>query len=185
VVFFGRLNQAPSTQLPSLMRAVLLILIGLSVVGGLMPASIELLLPSSVSSFPSSVPSWVHSWAEAVAIITPFGAIILAYYCFKRGIFGKPLSSQWQQRWHQLLRNGWYFDVVYQRLLIDPFFALTKLNKKDLFDQVYRRIEAVMLACHRFTSRSQTGSLRLYNAVLILFAVIAIGWMLIAHGLGL
>jgi len=181
LVFFGRLQQAPSSQLPRLMAVVLLVLSVLSIVGGLMPASIELLLPAA-SPLSQPIALWVHSLAEAIAIITPFTAIILAYYCFKRGVFGTALRLPWQQRLHNFLANGWYFDLIYQRLLIKPFFALTKLNKKDLFDQIYRTIEAAMLACHRQLSRTQTGSLRLYNGVLILFAVVAIGWMLIAHG---
>lgn len=182
VVFFGRLKQAPSSQLPRLMAAVLLILSGLTIVGGLMPASLELLLLTTTSSLPPAIPVWAHSLAEAIAISTPFTAIILAYFCFIRGVFGTQLRLHWQQRLHSFLTNGWYFDLIYQRLIIDPFFALTKLNKKDLFDQIYRTIEAAMLTCHRQLSRSQTGSLRLYNGVLILFAVAAIGWMLITHG---
>jgi NADH-quinone oxidoreductase subunit L len=182
IVFFGPLNQQPSIAIARSMNIVIIVLTVLSVVGGTMPTSITLQFPVAASS--------LSSFVHVLPIIIPFIAVALAYWCFSQAIFGcklnpNKLSSTALSWCHQLLLNGWHFDHAYRWAIVNPFMTLTQLNKADVIDLVYKGLERVMLRLHQLASFSQTGSLRLYSALLIIFAVVSIGWMLASRGLGL
>jgi NADH-quinone oxidoreductase subunit L len=170
VVFFGQLKQQPSAILPKSMGIVLTILIGLSIIGGIMPSGLARLFPVNDYSMSS-----LHHY---LPIITPFIALALAYWSYRRGLFGGTIKSPLVAGLHQLLLSGWRFDQLYQTLLVAPFFALTQLNRKDLIDKGYRLLESLMINLHSVASRTQTGSLRLYNASLLILVIIGIAWLI-------
>ena len=76
--------------------------------------------------------------------------------------------------------GGWGFDTFYQRVLIDPFEALARLNKNDGVDAIYRAIVFVAGSLNAMFALSQTGKLRWYatNMALGLATVVLIAVVL-------
>lgn len=175
VVFWGPLKQQPSTPLPKPMSLVLTLLIILSIAGGVMPEGIARIFPFEQAN--------LSPLAHYLPLLTPFVAMALAYWCYQRGIFGGKLKSPLRQRLHQFLLSGWRFDDLYQAIFVRPFFALTRLNKDDLVDKCYGLLESSMIIIHRVASRTQTGSLRLYNATLLILAIIGLAWLIFGEAL--
>jgi len=174
VVFFGPVQQQPNKKVPIMMSAVLVALIMLSIFGGMMPASINAQFPAaSVELTPLQ---------HYLPIASPFIAMALAFLCWRSGLFGAPLKSPLVRTLHSWLLNGWQFDWLYQQIFVRPYFFITRLNRHDIIDGFYRAIERLMLALHRLTSLTQNGSLRLYNASILLFVLGALAWVILSGG---
>ena len=66
------------------------------------------------------------------------------------------------------LRNfffaGWSFDQLYDAVFVKPFLFITRVNKADVFDQLYNGIAKANQALNRLLSVTQNGSLRWYIA---------------------
>jgi len=171
LVFFGPIQQAPDRALPKTMAIVMASLILLSIFGGMLPESIT-------RQFPASTPP-LSLITHYLPIASPFLAIALAYWCWQRGVFTRSITSPIQKTLHTLLLNGWQFDQLYHLLFVRPYFIITQLNRHDIIDGLFRGIEVTMIMLHRLCSKSQTGSLRLYNATIIVFIVISLAWLII------
>lgn len=185
MIFFGKLQSAPTAQTPKTMAAVLIVLTCLALMGGLQPQGIELMFTATTESGNSSLSSLQH-W---LPILLPIGAIALTgFLCIKTNIFQ---ISTYQQpdtdglakvnppsrlSLIQTLRDGWGFDVLYQKILIKPFYRLTYINRHDLINRGFISIEKISSYLHLMFNRMQTGHLRSYSASLILFFVFAIAW---------
>jgi len=174
LVFFGPVQQVPDRPIPKLMSVVMACLILLSLLGGILPASIAL-------QFPASTPQ-LSLLTHYLPIASPFLAITLAYVCWRRGVFTAPITSPFRKNFHQVLLDGWRFDSLYNTLFVRPYFSLTRINRHDIIDTFYRAIETMMVALHRLSSSTQNGSLRLYNASIILFVVVGVAWLILTGG---
>lgn len=171
LVFFGPTQQTPDKPTPKLMSVVMGCLILLSIIGGIMPNSIALQFPSG--------PDELSLLTHYLPIISPFLAISLAYWCWQRGVFTKQLKSGVILTMHQFLLNGWQFDRLYDVLFVRPYLFITQLNKRDIIDGFYRTIESLMMLLHRVSSKTQNGSLRFYNASIILFVMVSVAWLIL------
>ena len=60
--------------------------------------------------------------------------------------------------------GGWGFDWVYDRLFVRPFVAISRINKSDVVDLIYRVTAALTRGLHYIGALTQTGRLRWYAA---------------------
>ena len=173
VVFLGKATQEPDRQPLKVMVFPLAVLALLATFGGIQPKGLAVLFSSTTSE--------QHNLALLLfTIAIPLSAVVYSWLCYKKGRFGSKLSSPQQKTIHQFLFSGWGFDALYQKRLIDPFIAITKLNRNDIIDSFYTGLVNLSAVLHRFCSQFQSGQLRWYNTSLVGFAIAALTWVLIS-----
>ncbi len=62
--------------------------------------------------------------------------------------------------------SGWGFDRLYGTLIVKPFTAAARINRRDAVDFIYTLAAAIVRALHVLLSETQTGRLRWYALVL-------------------
>ncbi len=77
-------------------------------------------------------------------------------YRFKQTPFGKSL--------HHFLFTGLGFDWLYDRLFVNTYIWLSKINKNDIVDKIYTGIANLMTYLNRIFKNTITGNLRWYVA---------------------
>lgn len=114
---------------------------------------------------------------EIVASIVCIAGAPICYllYLRKSDYFEKfsefPFVSGLRNFW----RSGWGFDLVYNKLLIEPFIWITTLNKADFVDSFYRLVALLVRLVHRVLSLTQTGKLRQYACGIAIGAILVVG----------
>jgi NADH-quinone oxidoreductase subunit L len=76
---------------------------------------------------------------------------------------------------HCFLFQGWNFDLLYDKFIVQPFIRTSRLNKKDFIDFIYKGIALLSYALSRGLSFTQSGKVRWYAAGIAAGAVILIG----------
>lgn len=182
VVFFGKLNQPSTHNTPTAMAIVLIILMLLSLVGGIQPQGVFTHFATSTTSASSGhTLSLFQHW---LPILLPIFTVALAWFLFIKGAFtpstpSNGASVSLKQKLHRFLLSGWDFDRLYHLIFIKPFKFITEYNRRDIVDLAYRQLETFSSLLYRQLSRFQTGQLRHYSASLVIFCVLAIAWGLI------
>ncbi len=182
IVFFGKLNQPSTHNTPTAMAIVLMILMLLSLVGGIQPQGLftHFSAPADSAS-PGHTLSLFQHW---LPILLPIFTVTLAWFLFIKGYFTPTTPSEGssvslKQKLHQFLLSGWDFDRLYRLIFIKPFKLVTEYNRRDIIDLAYRQLETFSSLLYRQLNRFQTGQLRHYSASLVIFCVLAIAWELI------
>ncbi len=173
IVFFGPENTKITEKLDINLHVPLVILAVLSLFGALLRLPLDSVLPEPVQA------EEVAGWAEWLTNTLPPLGIVIAFLVYGTHSISlepwsaKPIAQRLQRFWF----DGWGLDWLYDRLLVQPYCALARLNRRDVVDFLYIGLAAVIRLCHRLTSRSQTGQLRWYAASMLLgtLFVIAIG----------
>jgi NADH-quinone oxidoreductase subunit L len=71
--------------------------------------------------------------------------------------------------------QGWNFDLLYDKFIVQPFVRLARFNKRDFIDFIYTGIAFSTRMFNRALSFTQSGKVRWYAAGIGLGAVILIG----------
>ena len=120
-----------------------------------------------------------HVSPQALAtMIVPLLGIALGIFLFRR----RGDSSRFDEsKFGRFLRGGWGFDRLYELVFVKPFMALTRVNKSDAVDLVYRVTAGVTRGFHYVFALTQTGRLRWYAANmafgLVIVLLIAAAWL--------
>ena len=174
VVFWGERKTSISERTGKWMTAPLIILAIASVAAGwmewphnlihftLFSDQLQQVLPAVVLK--QSLPS--EFIFQGIAALVTIGGLYTGYVLYYRN---KTILEGWQQSAgiqavRNFLLNGWEFDSLYNTLLVRPFIFITRINKKDVFDQLYNGIAQVNININRLLSLTQNGSLRWYVA---------------------
>jgi NADH-quinone oxidoreductase subunit L len=123
------------------------------------------------------VPLWVKLSASA-AMLT--GLLIAFYAYIRRPSFPAAFVGQFDVL-HRFLLNKWYFDEIYNVLLVRPALWLGRLLWKGGDEGTIDRFgpdgaAAAVLAGTRLTARIQTGYLYTYALVMLLGVAAAMTW---------
>src|SRR5574337_1641929 len=108
--------------------------------------------------------SGTESLFQIVASIVSLIGIFIAYYFFLRkpqashNLVRTPTGAALQRFWF----SGWGFDWLYEKLFINPFLWIAKINKSDFIDSGYTGMAAVNRGFHALLSKTQTGNIRWY-----------------------
>jgi NADH-quinone oxidoreductase subunit L len=78
------------------------------------------------------------------------------------------------------LFQGWNFDLLYDKFIVQPFVWTARLNRKDFIDYIYKGITKLGLILNSVLSFTQSGKVRWYAAGIAVGAVIIIGIVEIA-----
>jgi NADH-quinone oxidoreductase subunit L len=185
LTFYGEAKSQVTGQPGFKMKLPLIVLAGLSIVGGFVE------LPETMGHFTlfsdflhQSLPAVSAAHAgigtellfQVIAAVAALGGIYLAYLFFLR----KPkLAERMAQpgigaALHRFWFSGWGFDWLYDHLFVKPYTWLANINRQDIFDLIYTGIAGISRAFHRLFSRTQTGRLRWYAMGIVLGAIITI-----------
>jgi len=175
-----------------IMRWPLFLLALLALLGGLFANMVEINLSNvfveSVSSAQASSHSLVTEssphWLHYVAIITPFIGIVFSWFYFAdyRQTSNSKTSHEvlyTSNNFSDFFLNGLGFDALYQRLIVNPYCFLAKLNRRDIFDQIIMSSRWYVDLWRDALVASQTGNLRWYAATLGLAVVFLLGVVLL------
>ncbi len=158
------------------MAAPLVILAVLSVIGGLISVPVENVFGAHEEPHASTL---IHGFMIAVPII---GVLIsyLLYSGVKQGaslqqMLSSVRASKIGSALNRFWFSGWGMDTLYDTLFVKPFVALAHVNRRDLIDQFYGLLAALVRIGNQAVVLTQTGYLRWYAISLIGGLVIVIG----------
>jgi NADH-quinone oxidoreductase subunit L len=113
---------------------------------------------------------------QVLAVCAVFAGLGLAYVLFLRdparvqNWLSRPLGAALQR----LSFSGCGFDALYNRVFVQPFVALARMNKDDVIDSAYTFVADLNLSAHRALSFTQTGRLRWYMMGIAIGAALTI-----------
>jgi NADH-quinone oxidoreductase subunit L len=112
----------------------------------------------------------------AVSLASVLGIALAALLFLPRLSPADRLAGQgWWRTVENMSLNGWGFDRLYQRLLVEPWQFLTR-DAGDVTDRAYTELARAACWSHMSLSRTQTGRVRWYAATLATAALLLIGW---------
>jgi NADH-quinone oxidoreductase subunit L len=174
-VFFGTPAVQADKRPRGRMHLVLLVLAVLSVVGGFVEVPQTLVHVTHFSDFlQTALPRQGSVHAElgteltlqVIAGVVSLLGIALAYFLFLRSpravdmLTGTTWGAAVQRWWCA----GWGFDWVYDRLVVEPYIWMARVNKDDLFDAISQGAAQLGRLSYSLLSRTQTGKVRWYAA---------------------
>jgi NADH-quinone oxidoreductase subunit L len=184
ITFYGEAKTQPSFLPGKLMTYPLVILSGLSLLGGFieLPASIgNIHLFSTLVE--NTLPGIVSKGAEnkefifqVISSVIALSGIYLAYIIY----FKKPsLSESYSHnKINKYFEKGWGFDKLYDTLFVRPIVWLSVVDKDDFFDLWNKGLARLALFFNRVLSAAQNGKLRWYLLSFVIGIVIILTYML-------
>jgi NADH-quinone oxidoreductase subunit L len=163
IVFFGGEKVHAHDEDNHRMRAPLIVLMILSLTGGLIGLPLTGLLPEAHEMT-------VH-WPEYVAVAAGLAGIFLAWRWYGQGATAAPEETALRA----LARSGWGFDALYDTLFVKPLYALANANRSDIVDRMYDAMAHAVTALHKHSLRPQTGNIRWYVAAMLAGIVLMLG----------
>ncbi len=185
--FMGKARFETSLQ-PSSSKLLKLSLIALAILslgGGAFANILEVSLAPVFAVAPVietlNEPAWLHP----VAIATPFVGIIFSWFYFAK--YRAPSDVTLTENTSGLARfcqQGLGFDSLYSWLLVKPYCALAKLNRKDIFDQLMMLNAWYISLWHDVLASSQNGKLRWYASAIGLATLLLLLALLLTVNVG-
>ena len=185
VTFYGTAKQHISHRPGKRLLIPLVVLAVLSLIGGFVE------MPETLGSLPL-FSEFIHSALPAaqsvhldintellfqiIAALVSLVGIYLAYLFFLRrpqlaeSLVRPALGSALRRFW----LTGWGFDWLYDKLLVQPYSYLARINKNDFIDLMYQGIARLNEILHRLLSLTQTGKVRWYAMGIAFGAVVTI-----------
>jgi len=170
-------HAGPAVRIPLLVLSVLSIVAGFvetpRLLGNITLFSryIAAALPDTVTRAASP---GMEAAIEALAIVASLGGLYAAFTLFIR----RPqLPRRLAERAAGLVRwwrSDWAMDALYDAVLVRPYVALARINRRDVVDAFYDGVARAAAVAHGALSRSENGFLRWYAAGLGAGAVILI-----------
>jgi len=162
VVFFGasRGHHDEKEKTGFAMATPLLVLMLLSLVGGWIQIPVESVFNHGAADEARHVSALIHG----IMIAVPLLGIGVSYLFFVSGALAveKLMSYKLAKFLHRVWFSGWYMDALYQRVLVNPFVWLARLNRNDFFDALYNSVIIISRSAHGLIAKSQTGYLGWY-----------------------
>jgi len=174
IVFYGEAKILPTFTPGKLMVVPLIILAVLSVFGGFieMPGifrNVHLfsdLVNNTLPAIVSKNNELLEILFQTISAFIALSGIYLAYqFYYKKPAFIETFNHS---KLNTFFEKGWYFDKLYDFLLVRPIVWLSVINKNDFFDWWSMGLSKLALLGNRMLSNTQNGKLRWY---LISFAI--------------
>ena len=114
---------------------------------------------------------------QVAASLVSLAGIFMAYFFFFRSpqLGDKLVQSAAGATLREFWFSGWGFDWLYEKLFINPFLWIARINKNDFIDSGYTGIAYLNRVMHDVLSKTQTGSIRWYAMGIALGAVVFLG----------
>lgn len=190
VTFFRETKMQPDKSPGMLMKTPLVVLATLSIIGGfvetphtlghitLFSRALHTVLPEVSSLYDIASVELVFQLIAGVVAV--FG-IYLAFRLYLQKprtivrLTARPAMAALQRFWFA----GWDFDALYDRLFVQPYVWLARVNKEDTIDLIYASIAWTARTFHSGLHRTQTGKVRNYAAAIAAGAIIITGMVIL------
>ncbi|MEX2365669.1 MAG: NADH-quinone oxidoreductase subunit L, partial [Pseudohongiellaceae bacterium] len=63
---------------------------------------------------------------------------------------------------HRFWFTQWGMDWLYEKVFVNPYVGLARVNRKDFIDAIYNGTARLVQVCHGLMSETQTGQIRWY-----------------------
>jgi NADH-quinone oxidoreductase subunit L len=182
VVFFGTRN-TPVTHRPKYRVTVpVIVLAALSLVGGLVKTPLLAFLHDALPALVEARTGFMTELSSAVisglAFLVGLGVAYL-FFIRKRQYADFWTANQTGRLLHAFWLSDWGLDWLYDRAFVRPVVWMATVNRRDAVDNAFSGIAWISRSAHYALSRTQTGSLRWYAAVVGAGAVIFAGVILL------
>jgi NADH-quinone oxidoreductase subunit L len=172
-----------------LITVPLIVLAVLSLTGGFIE------IPKSLVSFPL-LTDFLHTALPAMSVsnsgfiteghlqfitsVFSLIGIIFAYRVFLHspqhtGTMQKIMRSPVASAIQCFIFQGWNFDLLYDKFIVQPFLWIARINKNDFIDFIYDGIALLCSILNRILSYTQSGKLRWYAMGIVIGVVIFLG----------
>ncbi|MBI2893347.1 MAG: NADH-quinone oxidoreductase subunit L [Deltaproteobacteria bacterium] len=183
LAFFGERRTVASVRPGRVLAIPLVVLAGLSLVGGLVE------LPPTLGHAPSfswflepSLPAATAAGRrsdmailQGLTSLASLSGILLAYLGFlrhRRADEELPLVGPGVTG---ILASGFGFDALYDLCVVRPLTRIARANSADALDRIFEGLAALVGLTHRALCRTQTGRLRTYAAAMVVGTVVIVG----------
>jgi NADH-quinone oxidoreductase subunit L len=166
-VFFGPVQTPVSKRPGYAMTVPLVILAFFALMGG---SAKEQLLAFVQSTLPSMVEAQAADLTEALSEVVAALAFVIGLYVAylfhlqKRGFAEGAVANPAGRALHSWWFADWGFDWLYERVFVQPFLWVARINKNDFIDAFYTGIAYLTEAMYRALRLTQTGLVRWYVA---------------------
>lgn len=160
IVFFGDCPH-PAREYGGANMLVPLIVLA---AGALLAGYLHLPLDAVFSHGEAPQQHHVSTVMHGLMILVPIVGVLLAWLGFlRRSIpFSRWAESGLGASLHRFWFSGWGLDWLYQRVLVNPFLWLVRINRRDLVDQGYSLLSLLAVTANHLLARTQTGHIRWY-----------------------
>ncbi len=121
----------------------------------------------------------VPASVEFAPLIVAVAGILLAWFMYIRNPELPRIFARENKRLYFFLLNKWYFDEIYDRLIVKPLLrasrAYWKIGDATIIDGVPNGLAAMAAGGARQAVRLQTGSLASYAFVMLIGVVVLVG----------
>ncbi len=187
IAFFGQAKATVERAPGYLMSVPLVILAVLSIIGGWVELPDTLIANRTFTNFlHTALPPMpamsagvrVESILQIVAGLVSLSGILAAYWLFLKSprYVDNMLRTSIGSRLHQLWFADWGFDWFYDKLVVQPYVWLARINKDDFIDLVYDGIAWLAAAFNRILSPTESGNVRWYAACIVIGAIIVLAF---------
>ncbi|GJM29089.1 MAG: NADH-quinone oxidoreductase subunit L [Cyclobacteriaceae bacterium] len=185
VTFFGKTGISPTHRPGWAITTPLLVLAFLSFAGGFieLPHTMghtqlfsEMLHGTLPALTMRELPANGELMLQIITGLTSIIAVGLACLVYLRrpSIVNQLKSSSFGNLFVRLWFTGWGFDVMYNALIVRPLVSISKLNKKDILDNISIGVSRLMAFGNSQLVLSQSGKLRWYMMIIALGAILTL-----------
>lgn len=182
LVFFGEQHGQVAHKPGYAMGIPCIILAVLSIAGGYMRAPFARFLSAVLPWNPGTMhtPAFSEVVSEGIVACVFFLGLYCAYVFFlRRRDYATALaSSSTGSLLHRFWFSDWAMDWIYDRLFVRPLVWAARVSNADLIDGFYGGIAWVNKTAWRILSRTQTGKLRWYAAMIAAGTIVLIAVVL-------
>tara|TARA_R110000824_G_scaffold288508_3_gene476730 strand:- start:49570 stop:51414 length:1845 start_codon:yes stop_codon:yes gene_type:complete len=159
LVFFGKKTHDGHEVMGWNLQGPLVALAVLSLLGGFIHIPVEEVFHAHAEEHHVSV------FYQAIMIGLPLIGILFAYLIFikQKVDVNKFAASGFGAKLHRFFFTQWGMDWLYDRVFVDPYTGLARLNKQDFVDSIYNGTASLTRYCHSLVIQTQTGQLRWYT----------------------
>ncbi len=180
LTFFGKLKIVPQPINSKALTIPLVILAVLSIIAGYIEISpIHLFtrfMAFSLPEFKTVGGASLEFILPVISALVVFSGIFSAWYFYLRKpeITYSIKQSGAGSFFYKLWLNGWAFDQLYDKLIVQPYVFLSNINKKDFIDLFYNGIAKGISSLNKWLLLTQTGRLRWYLAFITAGVILGI-----------
>ncbi|MBK5243945.1 MAG: NADH-quinone oxidoreductase subunit L [Eubacteriaceae bacterium] len=179
LTFFGKSHAEPTRRPGWIITIPLIILAVFSFAGGFIELPEDMGHLTLISDFvektlPTTTLSVLQPSTELIFQIISAVVAIAAVFLAYRLYFNKPFPAAEPQRnaVQRFFFKGWDFDLLYDKVIVEPMVFLSRINKKDFIDQFYAGLAYITRQLNALFSATQNGQLRWYAMVVVAGAII-------------
>lgn len=172
VVFWGSTKIQRREAFGWKVQLPLLLLLGLSILGALIP------LPLA-EVFPAHEEAEHAFWPQLLAAAVPLLGLALALVLYGRRRGREPKRFE-RGGLYSLWRKGWGFDDLYQAVLAGPLTTFARFNRHDLVEGLVRTVVAIHKGLNSALASLQTGRIRHYATGMVagVLLIVSLGVLL-------